>query len=80
MSSPPSTLLEDARMVVDGGPLGTGSKQETGQGEASPEDNSADPQPSSSLDGRPGQPGADSAHTSGFCAAASAGPRGLVTL
>lgn len=52
MSSPPSTLLEDARMVVDGGPLGTGSKQETGRGEASPEDNSADPQPSSSLDGQ----------------------------
>lgn len=29
MSSPPLTLLEEAKMVVDGGPLGTGNKQET---------------------------------------------------
>ena len=28
MSSPPFTLLEEAKIVVDGGPLGTGSKQE----------------------------------------------------
>lgn len=29
MSSPLWTLFEDATMVVDGGPLGTGIKQET---------------------------------------------------
>lgn len=31
MSSPLFTLFEDAKMVVDGGPLGTGVKQETGK-------------------------------------------------
>lgn len=31
MSSPLLTLFEDAKMVVDGGPLGTERKQEAGK-------------------------------------------------
>lgn len=33
MSSPPFTLFEDAEMVVDGGPLGTGSEEKQGKWE-----------------------------------------------
>lgn len=38
MLSPPFTLLDDARMVVDGGPLGTGRKQERGHDTDHPTD------------------------------------------